>query len=61
MYPIVSLGETAEKIADDLEISRKDQDKFALESQQKAIDAINQGNSIMKSVLYLFPKERVIL
>ena len=43
MYPIVSLGETAEKIAEDLEISRKDQDKFALESQQKAIDAINQG------------------
>jgi acetyl-CoA acetyltransferase family protein len=43
MYPIVSLGETAEKIADDLEISRKDQDKFALESQQKAIGAINQG------------------
>ncbi len=43
MYPIVSLGETAEKIADELEISRKDQDKFALESQQKAIDAINQG------------------
>ena len=43
MYPIVSLGETAEIIADDLEISRKDQDKFSLESQQKAIDAINQG------------------
>ena len=43
MYPIVSLGETAEKIADDLEISRKVQDKFSLESQQKAIDAINQG------------------
>ena len=43
MYPIVSLGETAEKIAEELEISRKDQDKFALESQQKAIDAINQG------------------
>jgi len=43
MYPIVTLGETAEKIADELEISRKDQDKFSLESQQKAIDAINQG------------------
>ena len=43
MYPIVSLGETAEKIADDLEISREDQDHFALESQQKAIAAINQG------------------
>ena len=43
MYPIVSLGETAEKIADDLGISRESQDKFALESQQKAINAINQG------------------
>ena len=43
MYPIVSLGETAEKIADDLKISREDQDKFSLESQQKAIDAISQG------------------
>ena len=43
LYPIVSLGETAEKIADDLEISREDQDQFALESQQKAIDAISQG------------------
>ena len=43
MYPIVSLGETAEKIADDLKVSREDQDKFSLESQQKAIDAISQG------------------
>ncbi len=43
LYPIVSLGETAEKIADDLEISREDQDQFSLESQQKAIDAISQG------------------
>jgi acetyl-CoA acetyltransferase family protein len=43
MYPIVSLGETAEKIADNLGISREFQDKFALESQQKAINAINQG------------------
>ena len=43
IYPIVSLGETAEKIADDLKISREDQDKFSLESQQKAIDAISQG------------------
>ncbi|MEO2043029.1 MAG: acetyl-CoA C-acyltransferase, partial [Nitrospinaceae bacterium] len=32
-----------EKIADDLEISREDQDQFSLESQQKAIDAISQG------------------
>ncbi len=43
MYPIVSLGETAENIADDLGISRNDQDLYALDSQQKAINAINQG------------------
>ena len=43
MYPIVSLGETAENIANDLGISRNDQDLYALDSQQKAINAINQG------------------
>ena len=43
MYPIVSLGETAENISDDLGISRNDQDLYALDSQQKAINAINQG------------------
>ena len=43
MYPIVSLGETAEKVADKHNISREDQDKFALESQRRAIEAINSG------------------
>ena len=43
MYPIVSLGETAEKVADKHNISREEQDIFALESQRHAIDAINSG------------------
>jgi len=43
LYPITSLGETAEKIADEMNISREDQDHFSLSSQQKAINAINQG------------------
>lgn len=43
MYPIVSLGETAEKIADKHNISREEQDIFALESQRRAIEAINTG------------------
>ena len=43
MYPIVSLGETAEKVADKHNISREEQDIFALESQRRAIDAINTG------------------
>ena len=43
MYHIVSLGETAEKVADKHNISREEQDIFALESQRRAIDAINLG------------------
>ncbi|MDP6225942.1 MAG: hypothetical protein QF501_05730, partial [Anaerolineales bacterium] len=43
MYPIVSLGETAENIARDMQIDREEQDAFALESQRRAVDAINTG------------------
>ena len=43
MYPIVSLGETAEKVADKHNISREEQDIFALESQRRTIEAINSG------------------
>ena len=43
MYPIISLGETAEKIAEEMEISREEQDAFALESQRRAVAAINAG------------------
>ncbi len=43
MYPIISLGETAEKVADKHGISREDQDAFALASQRRAIEAINSN------------------
>ena len=43
MYPIVSLGVTAENIAEDMGITREDQDAFSLESHRRAIDAINAG------------------
>ena len=43
VYPIVSLGETAENIAHEMGISREDQDTFALESQRRAVDALNAG------------------
>jgi acetyl-CoA acetyltransferase family protein len=43
MYPIVSLGETAENIAQDMHISREDQDAFALESHRRAVAALNAG------------------
>lgn len=43
LYPIISLGETAENIAEEMEISREEQDAFALESHRRAIAAINEG------------------
>jgi len=43
MYPIISLGETAENIAEEMEISRGDQDAFALESHRRAVEAVNAG------------------
>lgn len=44
LYPIVSLGETAETVAEQMQISRADQDAFALESQRRAVDAMNAGH-----------------
>jgi acetyl-CoA acetyltransferase family protein len=43
LYPIVSLGETAENIAEEMGISREDQDAFALESHRRAVAAIDAG------------------
>jgi len=51
MFPLEAMGETAENIyemscAGQIEgggITREEQDRFALNSQQKAIDAINNG------------------
>ena len=44
LYPIVSLGETAENVAEQMQITREDQDAFALESQRRAVEALNSGN-----------------
>jgi acetyl-CoA acetyltransferase family protein len=43
LYPIVGLGETAENIADEMGITREEQDAFALESQRRAVAALNAG------------------
>jgi 3-oxoadipyl-CoA thiolase len=42
-YPPVSLGETAERVADRFAVSRERQDAFALESQRRAGLAIGEG------------------
>lgn len=43
LYPIISLGETAENIAEDMGLTREEQDAFALESQRRAVAAMDAG------------------
>ncbi len=43
MYPPISLGETAENVAELFKVSREEQDQFAYESQQKTKAAMDAG------------------
>ncbi len=43
LYPPISLGETAERVAEQYAVSRERQDAFALESQRRAAAAIETG------------------
>ncbi len=43
LYPLISLAETAEKIASEMGITRQEQDAFALESQRRAVEAMCTG------------------
>jgi 3-oxoadipyl-CoA thiolase len=43
LYPPISLGMTAEEVADKYDVSREDQDAVALASHQKALAAIAAG------------------
>jgi 3-oxoadipyl-CoA thiolase len=42
-FPLEQMGETAENLAEELKISRADQDEFALASHHKAVAAIKEG------------------
>ncbi|MBX2797637.1 MAG: thiolase family protein [Myxococcales bacterium] len=52
LFPLEAMGQTAENIVDDLQISRADQDAFALQSHQRALAAEAQG---------LFDDERIAI
>ncbi|WP_232698878.1 thiolase family protein [Brevibacillus daliensis] len=43
LYGDLTMGDTAENVAEAYHISREDQDAFAVESQRRAIHAIDQG------------------
>jgi 3-oxoadipyl-CoA thiolase len=42
LYPPISLGETAEKVAEQYGITREDQDRFAFDSQQRTKGALER-------------------
>jgi len=58
MYPIVSLGETAENIATEMQITREDQDAFAVESHRRATEAIDSGKFKKEIVSISIPQRR---
>jgi acetyl-CoA acyltransferase len=43
-FPLQSMGETAENVADKYKITRDEQDAFALESHKKAVAAVTAGD-----------------
>lgn len=52
---IISMGETAENVADKYSISREEQDAFALQSQQKTAAAIESGRFIDEIIPVYIP------
>ncbi|HLT33237.1 MAG TPA: acetyl-CoA C-acyltransferase, partial [Aquaticitalea sp.] len=58
MYGTDGMGETAENLIDIYKISREDQDKFALWSQQKATEATNSGRLAEEIVAVEIPRRK---
>jgi len=57
-YGIDSMAETAENVAADYSVSREDQDQFALRSQLKAAEAIENGRLAEEIVSVSVPQRR---
>jgi acetyl-CoA acetyltransferase family protein len=57
-YPAISLGETAECVADDWSVSRQRQDAFALESQRRTAAAMAAGRFDGQLVPVTIPQRR---
>ncbi|MDG1211483.1 MAG: acetyl-CoA C-acyltransferase, partial [Paracoccaceae bacterium] len=57
-YGIDSMPETAENVAEDFQVSREDQDAFALRSQEKAIAAIERGRLAKEITAYTIPQRK---
>ncbi len=57
-YGIDSMPETAENVAEDFQVSREDQDAFAMRSQEKAIAAIESGRLAKEITPYTIPQRK---
>ena len=57
-YGVDSMPETAENVAEDFNVSREDQDAFALRSQQKAAAAQANGRLAQEIASVTIPKRR---
>jgi acetyl-CoA acyltransferase len=57
-YGVDSMPETGENVAEEYLISRKDQDLFALRSQQRAAEAIRTGRLKQEIVAVAIPQKR---
>lgn len=58
MYGTDVMPQTAENLANEMNISREDQDKFAFWSQQKAASAITAGHTAKELVSVSIPQRR---
>ncbi len=58
MYGTLQMGETAERVAQKYEVSREDQDAFALRSHQRAIAAQNSGRLAEEIVPLEVPQKK---
>ncbi|MGP7795211.1 3-oxoadipyl-CoA thiolase [Sphingomonas sp. CLY1604] len=57
-YGVDTMSQTAENVADDWNVSREDQDAFALASQQKAAAAIASGRMAAEIVPVTIPQRK---
>src|SRR5437879_10799871 len=58
MYGTLQMGETAERVAQKYEVSREDQDAFALRSHQRAIAAQSSGRLAEEIVPVIVPQRK---
>ena len=58
MFPLESMGETAENVAEQWKVSRADQDAFAYESHQRAIAAQDAGRYDEEIIAVPIPQKK---